>query len=173
MISETGYIRVIFTVTCGSASSCDCPEDDQLKYFRLLSGEYEGQDLTPSQLTQKRGALVAELQSNHLTPDGGPSLIDIGHYRMPSKNNDSRDVFVGLAQVPDTIFARHVETMLLSLTPEAPEYLGEMFSAIFRDLQKAGPSEKGFCWLSWTVVPLVEALEGRFNPLGMSGIGKC
>ena len=174
MISETGYIRVMFTVTCASANSGDCPEDDALQPFRILSGRYEDLNLTSAQLTARREELVVELQSNHLTPDGEPSLIDIGHYRMPSKTNDSRDVFVGLAQAPDTIFARHEETGLLELIiPEAPEYLGGMFSAIFRDLQKAGAPESGFCWLSWTVVPLVETLEGRFNPLGMSGVGKC
>jgi hypothetical protein len=175
MISETGYIRVIFTVTCGALQNDDCPSGTQLAPYRVLSEK----PADPKQLAQwnaDRKLLADKLREKDRTQ----SLIDIGHYRMDFVSRVTgqrvfgRDVFTGLARVPEQIFSRDERgTGLLELGPEAQGFFAEMFGSIFDDLRVSNPDNDGFCWLTWVVVPLIEAVEERFNALGMGGIGNC
>jgi hypothetical protein len=87
-----------------------------------------------------------------------------------------RDVFVGIAEVDSYVFRRDLDPpkRLEINDRQGRLYFDIMFSLIFQDLKSPGPrGDMGFCWLTWVVVPLVEALEGRFNPIGMGGIGNC
>ncbi|MCK6624815.1 MAG: hypothetical protein L6R45_06525 [Anaerolineae bacterium] len=165
MIGETGNIRVLFTVICGAPSGC--PRNERLADFREKLSKPEDPKLVPQWLLERK-AFMLSLQANHLLSDNEPNLIDLSHYQAADNH---RDVFVGMAQVPDQIFARHKETFLLEVRePEGRDYLDEMFSKIFHDLNEEGDND--FAWLTWTIVPLVETLEGRFNPGGMAGHGK-
>lgn len=165
MISETGSIRVLFAVFCGAPSGC--PAKGRLGPFREKLSKPADPTSVPQWLLERK-AFMLSLQANHLLSDNQPSLVDLSHYQA---RDDNRDIFMGMAQVPDQIFARHRETFLLEIRePEGRDYLDEMFSKIFQDLNEEGDND--FAWLTWTVVPLVETLEGRFNPGGMAGHGK-
>lgn len=173
MIEEINKIRVMFTVICGAKDDDDCPDESRLVPFRTLGARFDD----PEELMAKlRKTLVDSLKNNHQAPDGKPSLKDIGHYRVEIRNADGeviekesgRDVFTGLVEVPSNVFVRNEDTNLLEI--RNPTYFSEMFSSIFQDLNEKGDND--FRWLTWVIVPLVEALEDRFNPIGMGASGK-
>lgn len=165
MIKETSYIRVLFTVICGTPDG-GCPAEERLKRFRILSEKPEDPKLIP-QWTLEREKFVNTLQAKHFVTENQSSLIDVGHY---SVNTTTRDVFVGLAIVPDQVLARN-ETMLLEMVePAGRTYFNDLFSTIFEDLNEEDDND--FTWLTWVIVPLVEAFDGRFNPGGMGGSGR-
>ena len=173
MTVEADKIKVLFTVTCGTDS---CPSERILRGFRKLS-ENPSDPKQKELVAEKREKLVNSMKAN--LKDHPASLLEIAHYRMENRNSAGelldagRDVFVGIASVDGYVLPRNRDTGLLEIVDHENSrgYLDSMFQFIFTDFNK--PEDNDFCWLTWVIVPLEEALEGRFNPLGMGGVGHC
>jgi hypothetical protein len=174
MVEERARIRVMFTVICGTDS---CPSERTLRKFRKLS-DNPSDPAQKVQAAAERRELVDSMKNNLKMREHPATLIEVAHYRMENRDSAGelldagRDVFVGLAEVDSNVLSRNLETGRLEIDNDNGRlYLDVMFQFIFQDFNK--PGDDDFCWLTWVVVPLVEALEGRFNPLGMGGVGKC
>lgn len=172
-MAEADKIKVLFTVTCGTDS---CPSERILRKFRGLS-ERPSDPERRAQADVRREELVNSMKGN--LSEHPAALLEIAHYRMENRSytgellDAGRDVFVGIASVDSYALPRNLDTGLLEIADHdnSRGYLDAMFQFIFSDFNKPGDTD--FCWLTWVVVPLEEALEGRFNPLGMGGVGNC
>ena len=176
MIVETGKIRVVFTVTCGAQNNENCPSEEKLQKLRKLTAPGNQTPQQKEQWKMDRDQLVnslkAKLDEHPAPPEEKPGLLEIAHYRVERRaavTNEivevGRDVFVGIAEVYYKYLNPDPATGLLEIRePEGRQYLNEMFRLIFQDLD-----EENSNWLTWVMVPLVEAFDGRFNPSGMGG----
>ena len=175
MIEESGQVRLIFTVICGDLNQ-SCPDETKLTSFREKINNQpnlnDPLDLTP---------LVEQLNTQISNPSSIsgtnatilPHLLRIGRYRMgepPVGGDFSLDMFTGLMIVDRKVFDRDRDSNMLKISPQERSYLNETFRRIFQELKKDDNDD--FSWLTWTIVPLVEAFDGRFNPIGMGGSGE-
>lgn len=159
ILEETGVVRVIFTVIGDMHSQKNWSDENRLGTFR---GKIDDSN---SQLIEDINNNIIQNPDGLLGPDTTelPILLNIGRYQMVG----GQDMFAGIVQVDRDAFTRTVDGRLI-INEDERSYLNQMFRRIFQDLKIDDNDD--FSWLIWIVVPLVEAFDGRFNPIGMGGV---
>lgn len=159
-------IKITFAVVCGSQN---CGTEFRWEKFRILSAT-DPDPAVQLDIDEAREAFLNGIKRRD------NRLVELAHYRY---KGGYRDVFIGIANIPASGvlemrngFLQIVETDSSDDT-QGRGYLNAMFRSFFKDLVEESIAEDpmSFEWLEWVMVPLKEALEGRFNPIGMGGEG--